>query len=80
MSQHTYHDEHRALIEKKLKNNLVISNQVALVNQQDKYLDMDQKIFDNYHKQVQDRGWTRSRISAAKLPPTVLFGLHRSGS
>lgn len=50
LSQHTYHDEHRALIEKKLKNNMVISNQVALVNQQDKYLDMDQKIFENYHK------------------------------
>ena len=80
LSQHTYHDEHRALIEKKLKNNMVISNQVALVNQQDKYLHMDQKIFDNYNKQVQDRGWTRSRRSAAKLPPTVLFGLHRSGS
>ena len=52
VSQNTFHDEQRALIEKKLKNNMVISNQVALVNQQDKYLDMDQKIFENYNKLV----------------------------
>lgn len=68
-------------MEKKQANNLVISNQVALVNQKDKYLDIDQKIFDNYNKAVKDKSWGRQGRSVAKLPPKVLFfGMNRSES
>ena len=34
----------------------------------------------NYQKQIKDKGWTRQRRSAAKLPPSVLFGIHKSDS
>ena len=51
---------------------------MALVNQADKYLDMDQRIYENYSKTLKDRGWSREKRSAAKIPPNVLFGLQRS--
>ena len=57
----------------KTKNNVVVSKQLAVVNQTDQYLDLDQKIEDNHRKQIMDKGWTRSRISAAKMPPSQLF-------
>lgn len=41
---------------------------------------MDNKIMQNYQKQIRDKGWTRQRRSAAKLPPTVLFGIHKTDS
>jgi len=33
-----------------VKNNEAVSRQVAIVNQQDKYLDLDAKIFENYNR------------------------------
>lgn len=62
----------------RLKNNQVVSRQLTVVNQQDKYLDLDARIFENYNKQIKDKGWTRERRTAAKLPPSVLFGLQKS--
>ena len=44
---------------RKAQHNAEISNQVALVNHQDKYLDIDQKIFSNYNKAIRDKGWAR---------------------
>jgi hypothetical protein len=41
---------------------------------------MDNRIMMNYQKQIKDKGWTRQRRSAAKLPPSVLFGIHKSDS
>ena len=62
----------------KQKNNQVVSRQLAIVNQQDKYLDLDAKILENYNRQIRDKGWTRERRTAAKMPPSVLFGLQKS--
>ena len=57
------------------ENNKAVSNQLALVSQTDKYLDIDQKIHENYRKSITDKGWARDKRTAAKLPPSILFGL-----
>ena len=51
-----------------------MSRQLALVNQADKYLDLDQKIEMNHRRAVMDKGWGRDMRSSAKVPPAVLFG------
>ena len=58
-------------------NNDVVQNKLALVNLADKYLDMDQKITVNYEKSIKDRGWSREKRTAAKVPPMVLFGFNK---
>ena len=57
-------------------NNDVVQNKLALVNMADKYLDMDQKITVNYERSIKDRGWSREKRTAAKVPPKVLFGIN----
>jgi hypothetical protein len=42
----------------------------------DKYLDMDHKITLNYEKSIKDRGWSREKRTAAKVPPQILFGVN----
>ena len=58
----------------------MVSNQLALVSQADNYLDLDQKIQDNYIKNKNEIGWAKQTQKAAKIPPNVLFGLQRSDS
>lgn len=54
--------------------NQKVQNQLELVNKADKYVDIDQKIYENYIERKQVTGWAKSSISAAKMPPSVLFG------
>lgn len=79
LASHTEHAVSQSQLElQKQKNNQVVSRQLAIVNQQDKYLDLDAKILENYNRQIRDKGWTRERRTAAKMPPSVLFGLQKS--
>ena len=56
-------------------NSDIVQNKLALVNLADKYLDMDHKITVNYEKSIKDRGWSREKRTAAKVPPQILFGI-----
>lgn len=53
-----------------------MQNQLQLVHKADKYVDIDQKIYENYIERKQQTGWAKSRISAAKIPPSVLYGFN----
>lgn len=63
----------KSIISKEL-NNAKVQNQLELVNKADKYVDIDQKIYENYIERKQVQGWAKASISAAKVPPSVLYG------
>ena len=50
------------------------------MNQQDRYLDLDQRIEENHARLIKDKGWTRDRKSAAKIAPSLLLGMNRNES
>mmetsp|Transcript_10464 Transcript_10464/g.17560 ORF Transcript_10464/g.17560 Transcript_10464/m.17560 type:complete len:95 (+) Transcript_10464:357-641(+) len=51
----------------------MFQNHLAIVKSTDRIVELDKKILDRKRQEINDRGWTRQRRSAAKLPPGALF-------
>lgn len=50
---------------------------LALFQSQDKVLDIDQRIHENYFRSKSQKGWAKTSISAAKIPRNILYGIEK---